>query len=133
MTELRNEPYGDPLSQPFWAAAERRELVVQRCRACGQHQFYPRPFCLACEGDSVEWVAAAGTGRVYSMTTLHVAANPDYEPPYTVAVVELDEGPRLVTQLLGNGTAIGDRVRVVWRERNCAPPLPFFEKLETAS
>lgn len=130
MTETLEQPYGDPLSQPFWDAALRGELALQRCRSCGAHQFYPRPYCLACNADGLEWVAASGRARVYSQTTVHVAAGPDFEAPYVVAVVELEEGPRLTTNLVGGACAIGDRVRVVWRERPGAPPLPVFEPVE---
>lgn len=120
-------PYGDPLSRPFWEAAARGELVLQRCSACGRHQFYARPFCLACESDGVEWVRAAGTGTVYSVTTVRIQWVPELEPPYQVAIVELDEGPRLTSGIVGGEVRIGDRVRVVWREREGLPPLPVFE------
>jgi uncharacterized OB-fold protein len=118
--------FGDPTTAPFWAAAARRELVIQRCAACGAHQFYPRPFCLVCGAGDVEWVPAAGTGTVHATTTVHMAVLPGLEPPYVVALVELDEGPRLVTNLLPPVPSIGDRVEVSWREREDAPPLPVF-------
>jgi uncharacterized OB-fold protein len=123
------EPFGDPISAPFWAAAERRELVLQHCISCGRHQFYPRPFCLGCDGDKLEWATAKGTGVIYSQSVVHMAAIPGFEPPYTVAVVALDEGPHLVTNIVGGDSAIGDRVRVAWRERQGAPPLPVFETM----
>jgi uncharacterized OB-fold protein len=122
--------FGDPTTVPFWAAAERRELLIQRCTDCGSHQFYPRPFCLSCNGQSLEWVQAAGTGTVHARTTVHLQVLPDMEPPYVVALVELDEGPRLVTNLVEPAPAIGDRVAVSWRERPGAPPLPVFAAIE---
>ena len=125
--------FGDPTTAPFWAAAERRELFVQRCTACGEHQFYPRPFCLACGGHEVEWVQAAGTGTVHAATTVHLKVLPDMDPPYVVALVELDEGPRLVTNLVDPMSAIGDRVAVTWRERADAPPLPVFDVIEDSA
>lgn len=118
--------YGDPLSRPFWEAASRHELVVQRCTDCGHHQFYPRPMCLACRGDVLEWAPVSGEATVYSRTTVHIQVDPDLTPPYVAALVDLDEGPRLATNLVGDA-AIGDRVRVTWRERADAPPLPVFE------
>ncbi len=118
--------YGDALTAPFWAAAARHELIIQRCRACGAHQFYPRPFCLACESSDLFWVGAAGTGTVYSMTTVHMQVSPELVPPYVVAIVQLDEGPRLMTNIVDGACRIGDRVRVAWRERPGAPPLPVF-------
>lgn len=121
MTEQR---FGDPLTYAYWEAAARHELTIQQCTACGHHQFYPRPFCLQCSGE-VEWVTAAGTGTVYSSTTVCLS-----EPHYTVALVDLDEGPRLLTALEGEPLPqIGDRVSVAWRERDEAPPIPVFRGL----
>jgi uncharacterized OB-fold protein len=119
----------DPLSLPFWEAANRRQLVIQRCRACGHHQFYPRPFCIRCSSDDVEWVEARGTGTIYSQTTIRVQLLPELPPPYVAAIVELDEGPRLATNIVG-ASRIGDRVRVSWRERDGKPPVPVFEAIQ---
>lgn len=118
--------YGDALTAPFWKAAARGELAIQRCRACGAHQFYPRPFCLACDSTDLLWVTAAGTGTVYSMTTVRMRVSQEFEPPYVVAIVQLDEGPRLMTNIVGGSCQIGDRVQVTWRKRRDAPPLPVF-------
>jgi hypothetical protein len=125
-------PYGDPLSRPFWAAAARRELVVQRCGDCGHHQFYPRPYCLRCQSDRIGWVKARGTGTVYAMTTVHMAPGPAFTPPYVAAVVELSEGPRLTTNLVDGDFRIGDAVEVAWRERPDAPPVPVFRPARPA-
>lgn len=125
-------PFGDPTTTQFWEAAQRRQLVVQRCRACGEHQFYPRPFCLACDATTLEFVSASGQATVYAMTTVHLKVHSDLDPPYVVAVVELAEGPRLVTRIVGDAVAIGDAVRVAWMERTNAPPLPVFEREETS-
>lgn len=119
----------DPLTAPFWAAARERSLVVQRCDDCGAYQFYPRPYCLRCFGAGVRWVPSAGTGTVYSLTTVRIQVLPELPPPYRVAVVELDEGPRLTTNIVGPDCRIGDRVRVTWRERDGFPPVPVFEPI----
>ncbi len=120
------EDCGDPISRPFWAGAERGELRIQRCADCGSHQFYPRPFCLSCDSSEVEWVTASGAGVVHSLTEVHIRILPELEPPYLVAVVELAEGPRLTTNIVDGPAAIGDRVRVRWRARADAPPVPVF-------
>lgn len=122
-----SEPFGDPTTYPFWEAAERRELVVQRCSSCERYQFYPRPYCLTCQSDDMAWVPATGVGTIYSMTTVHMQISPAFEPPYVVAVVELAEGPRMTTNIVGGNPRIGDRVRLAWRDRADAPPLPVFE------
>jgi uncharacterized OB-fold protein len=120
------EAYGDPLSRPFWEAAREHRLVVQRCRACQHSQFYARPFCLACEKNELDWVEVGGTGTVYSVVTVRVKVLPELEPPYQVAVVELDEGPRLTANIDGPEVPIGARVSVGWRDRDDLPPLPVF-------
>jgi uncharacterized OB-fold protein len=123
MTE--QTPYGDPLSLPFWEAASRKQLVVQRCEACGEHQFYPRPFCLSCYSEDVVWVEVSGRATVYSQTTVEMAT-----PSYVVALVDLEEGPRLVTALEGTRAEIGDAVELRWRDRDDAPPVPVFVKAQ---
>jgi uncharacterized OB-fold protein len=129
---VRASAFGDAMSAPFWAAACERRLLIQRCGACGTHQFYPRPLCVTCGGLDVTWVQAKGEGTVYSMTTVRVPVTPELPPPYVVALVELDEGPRLLTNLVGEGLAIGDHVRVQWRERSGQPPLPVFGSADAA-
>ncbi len=121
-----SEDFGDPMTRPFWTAARERKLLIQRCDACGGHQFYPRPHCLACSSLGVRWVEARGDGVIHSMTIVRVPVTPELTPPYAVALVELEEGPRLLTNLVGDGFAIGDRVSVEWRERGELPPLPVF-------
>ena len=122
---MTSEPYGDALSRPYWEAALRSQLLIQRCTGCGAHQFYPRPFCLRCDG-TVEWVAARGTGRVYSRTTVRIPAGGDLEVPYVAAIVELDEGPRMLTTLTDLDLPIGAPVRVSWRARAEGAPTPVF-------
>ena len=58
------EAFGDAVTQPFWAGAERRQLMIQRCGQCGGHQFYPRRFCRSCHAEAVDWVAASGLGQL---------------------------------------------------------------------
>jgi hypothetical protein len=122
--------FGDPTTQPFWAAAREHRLLVQRCEACGHHQFYPRPFCLVCNAKDLAWIEARGTGTVYSLSTVHVPPSPEFSVPYAVAIVELDEGPKLMTNIVNGECRIGDRVRVAWRPGRDTPPLYMFEPAE---
>lgn len=122
--------YGDPLTKPFWDAATEGRFVIQRCRSCGEHQFYPRPFCLGCTSDGVEWVQASGRGTIYSLTTVHRQILPTLPPPpYAVALVDLEEGPRFVASVTGGAEAarIGAPVHIAWIVRDGLPPLPVFE------
>lgn len=122
----KQEQYGDPMTYPFWEAAERHELMIQHCKACGHYQFYPRPFCLNCESNDLEWQQVNGDATVYAMTTVHVQIAPHFSPPYIAAIVELEEGPRMLTNIEGGAVAIGDRVKLGWRERENEPPLPIW-------
>lgn len=126
-------PYDDPTTRPFWEGTLRHELLIQRCDSCGGHQFYPRPFCLACGASDPRWVQASGGGVIYSLTEPHIQVGPQFVPPYVVAIVELDEGPRMLTHIEGGPCAIGDRVQVVWRAREGAPPLPIFQPVAQAA
>ncbi|WP_207771067.1 Zn-ribbon domain-containing OB-fold protein [Kumtagia ephedrae] len=116
----------DPTTELFWKACLERRLIIQKCRSCASHQFYPRPFCLSCESDALEWVEAKGKGTVYSLTTVRIPVIEALEPPYVLALVELDEGPRLLTNIDDGPARIGDRVTLAWRERGGLPPLPIF-------
>jgi uncharacterized OB-fold protein len=126
MTDKEAE-FGDPTTAPFWDACRQHRLIVQRCRSCQHHQFYPRPFCLGCYEPDPEWVDVKGTGTIYSQSEVHVAPSPEFATPYVVAVVELDEGPRLMTNIVNGVSKIGDRVKVVWDDRTDTPPIPLFE------
>jgi uncharacterized OB-fold protein len=132
VTEQVEITFGDAITAPFWEAAREHKLVVQRCSACGAHQFYPRPFCLACDReDALEWVEAAGTGVVHAVVTVHMQVVPELKPPYQVAIVELDEGPRMTTNIVGGPAAVGDSVQLAWRERpQPLPAVPVFELQE---
>lgn len=117
----------DPTTEAFWTACGEHRLLVQHCRACGASQFYPRPFCLSCESNDLEWAESAGKGTIYSLTTIRMPVTPELPPPYLLALVDLDEGPRLLTNIVGiDKAAIGDRVEVTWRAREDLPPLPVF-------
>ena len=112
-------PPGDnPLAEPFWAAAGAGHLTLPACGVCGEWQWYPLAGRACHPGAALEWNEVAATGRVFTFTRVERAFLPfGGEPPYTVALVELDgvDGPRLVTVLVGEGSespAIGDRVRL---------------------
>lgn len=124
--------YGDALSAPFWDGALRGEYLLQVCEE-GHYQHLPREFCLEC-GGPVEWTEASGRGTVYSYTEVcvqrggsQVGFSECFEAPYIVALVDLEEGPRVMTNILGGDCLIGDRVRVSWYDRGDEiPPLPVF-------
>lgn len=90
------------VTQPFWEAAKRHELMMQRCRSGDHLFFYPREYCPVCLSEDLEWVTLTGKGRVYSYTIVHRPANPRFESrvPYVYAVIQLDEGPRMISNVV---------------------------------
>jgi hypothetical protein len=95
-------PVIDEDSGPFWEAARRGELVMQRCGSCGRLRFPPRPMCPQCQSTEVTWSPMSGRGTVWSFVVPHPPLLPDYAElaPYNVVVVALDEDPTL--RLVGN-------------------------------
>lgn len=123
---MADTTFGDPLTAPLWEAARRGELLLQRCTACGHHQHYPRPMCLRCDSTDLQWVAATGRATVYAQSRVHLPTHPTLEAPYVIAVVTLDEGPRLTTNLVGEPAATGEHVSLQWLDRGDLPPVPVF-------
>ena len=119
---MAGEEYRKPLplpnetSHPFWEGTRAHELRLQRCRHCGKHIFYPRAVCPFCLSDRLEWVTASGQGRIYSYTVVRRAMHPAFQEdlPYVLAIVELDEGPRLTTNIVATAP---EEVRVDMRVR----------------
>jgi hypothetical protein len=95
-------PVIDEDSGPFWEAARRGELVMQRCASCGRLRFPPRPMCPQCQSTDATWTPMSGRGTVWSFVVPHPPLLPDYSElaPYNVVVVALDEDPTL--RLVGN-------------------------------
>ncbi|UVH60558.1 Zn-ribbon domain-containing OB-fold protein [Variovorax paradoxus] len=124
-------PVANADSRPYWEAARERRLVIRKCNACGELHFMPRHLCPVCWSDRLEWVDAKGTGSVHSFTVIRRASDPAFAPlvPYAVALIDLDEGPRMMANILGaNALAvkIGDRVQVTFEDRGDGAMLPQF-------
>ena len=102
---------------PFWAAARAHRLVIQHCAQCGQYQHYPRPWCTNCLNEAVEFVEASGRGTIYTFTVIRRSAHPAFAArvPYVLAFIDLDEGVRIVTNVVDcdpDTVRIGQRVQV---------------------
>ena len=128
---LRPLPEPSTTTAPFWEACKAQRLLLQKCRACGHIQFYPRSICTTCSSDQLEWSAARGTGKVYSYSTVYRALVPGFEDdvPYVVAMIELDEGVRLLSQVIycePEEVFIGLRVSVTFEEARDGVVLPKF-------
>ena len=112
-----------PEVQAFWDATAEGRLLLPRCLECQNVIWYPRPFCPACASTRVEWIEASGHGTVYSFTVNRrgVADLPAYREAgqYVLAYVELDEGPRVMTNIVEcdpDAVQIGQRVEVVFHD-----------------
>jgi uncharacterized protein len=96
-------PTIDLETQPFWDGLKEGKFLLRHCNACGDDYYYPRPFCPKCWSDDVSWKEASGRGKVYTYSVVHVNDLPPFNErvPYVAAIVELDEGPRLMTNIEG--------------------------------
>ena len=124
-------PAPDESTEPYWAATRDGKLLVKRCADCGRHHFYPRPFCPHCWSEAVDWVEASGRGTLYTYSTVRVNDLPPFgeRVPYTAAIVDLDEGPRVMTNLVDCDPAdvrIGMPVEVTFRELDDEFTLAMF-------
>ncbi len=95
-------PRGTEDTAPFWEAALRGELRMQRCSSCGHIRFPPATLCPRCWSETYEWSLLSGKGKVFSWVVVYQSQHPAFnaDTPYNVAIVELEEGPRLHTQLV---------------------------------
>ena len=103
MTAMRFDlPQPDLETQPFWDATREGRLLIKHCNACGEHHFYPRPFCPKCWSDDVEWVEASGRASLYTWSVVYRNDLPPFgeRVPYVAAVVDLAEGPRMMTNVV---------------------------------
>jgi uncharacterized protein len=95
-------PKPTPETRPFWEAAKRHVLLIQRCGDCGTHYFYPRPLCPHCLSRNVSWVEASGRGRLHTFVINHrPPRNFPIQGPVIIGLVALAEGPRLMTNIVG--------------------------------
>jgi uncharacterized OB-fold protein len=124
-------PPVSPAAEPFWEATRARRLVVQWCTDCDVAIHYPREACPRCLGSALAFRPASGRATVYALSVMPVPANPTMagREPYPVVLVELDEGPRLLSNLVGEGAlaaAVGDTVEVAWEPLPDGRHLPVF-------
>lgn len=126
-------PAIDDLTRPFWTAANEGRLIVQRCEACGRLQFPAAFRCRACGAEAPVWTEVSGRGVVHTFTVFHRALHPAFaaDVPYNVSVIELDEGPFMVSNVIGGRQpTIGMRVRVTFESISEGIKLPKFEPLD---
>ena len=122
-----------PEALPFWEACERRELVLPYCTGCRQFFLYPRTLCPGCGSRDVVWRPSAGRGELYTFCIQHSSRLPGFRDagPFVTAIVELAEGPRLMTWLVGvppepESIRCGMAVEVVFADLPNGNVLPVF-------
>lgn len=125
-------PVIDADSQEYWAAAARHEFKLPYCNGCNSHFFYPRALCPNCHSDDIEWRTASGKGVIYSYTISRRPAGPAFkdEAPYVVALVDLAEGPRMLSNIVVDDISkvrIGQEVKVTFKDVAEGVSLPVFE------
>lgn len=132
----RFEPAESVAGAPFWAATRERRLVLPWCLACARPHWFPRDFCPHCLGSALEWREASGQGEVYALSVMPKPANPAMagREPYAVALVDLAEGVRMMTNIVGadaDDVAIGQAVTVTWEPLSDGRHLPLFRPSTT--
>jgi len=129
------KPVVDHLSQPFWQGCREDRLLIQKCEACGTPRFPPGPMCHACGSERSQWSQASGHGRVYSWIVVRhpipaeIYAN---DVPYVVALIELDEGVRMPSNIVDcapETVVAGMLVEVCFRDVG-EVRLPQFRPIE---
>jgi uncharacterized OB-fold protein len=131
-----DRPEVDAFTRPYWAAAAEGRLLIRRCRAagCGVAHHYPREFCPDCWSEDVVWEQASGAATLYTWSVVHLNDLAPFRDrvPYVAAVVDLAEGPRMMTEVIGCATQalrVGMPLRLDFRaddESPDAPAIPVF-------
>jgi uncharacterized OB-fold protein len=125
----RIQPRKTRLTEPYWEGCRSGELRLQRCTACGNCQFYPRIACSHCGATDLAWQRASGRGHIASFTVVRRGITQAYEAPYVVALIDLEEGPRMMSTITGcdpESVRIGQPVSVAFEEWSEEVSLPVF-------
>jgi len=131
MPNPRPIPTVTPELKPFFEAAQRHELAVQRCKQCGTYRFPPRAICSQCLSHEAEWARVCGEGEIFSFNVMHQVYDPAFasQVPYAVVVVKLKEGAKMISNVVGvapHQVRIGMPVRVVFEQLSDEVTLPMF-------
>lgn len=123
-------PPVDLESQPFWDATAEQKLMLKRCDDCGEVIWYPRMVCPECHSTNTSWFQASGRGTVYTYTVSHRGRGPwSRVGPYVIAYVQLEEGPRMMTNIVDcdpESVECGMDVEVVFHDTGEGPAIPRF-------
>jgi len=126
-------PIPDLDTKDFWDGCRHHYILVQRCRNCGTFRYYPRPMCHNCNSMDTEWVRATGKGKIYSWTVTTHQFHPNFKPPYIIAIVELEEGIRMTSNIMDCDPEelwIGMPVEVIFDDITSKITLPKFKPVK---
>ena len=122
-------------ARPFWEGAAKQQLLMQCCLDCSAYIWTPRPSCFECGSENMQWQKLSGRGEVYSFTVIRQvvgrAASQAFEKdiPYVIAWIDLDEGPRMITNVIGcpvENVTLGMKVSVIFEQQSADIWLPKF-------
>lgn len=116
-----------PETSAFWEAAAEGQFLLRQCVKCEKAHWYPRPICPLCGGSDVTWITASGRGTLYAFSPARRAS-----PAYTLAYVTLDEGPTIMTNIIGadpDALELGQPVHVSFQPSDEGRMMPFFKPL----
>ena len=132
-------PTISPEAKPFWDAAAKHKLLMQRCLDCHKYVWTPRPSCFECGSAHLEWQELSGNGKVYSFTVIRQvvgrAASQAFEKdiPYVIAWIDLDEGPRMISNVVGcpvDDVKLDMKVAVLFEQQSGEIWLPKFKPVD---
>ncbi len=133
MSESLPSPTVNADSAPYWNAAREGKLLIRKCRECSEIHFMPRYLCPKCWSADLDWIEASGKGVVHSFSVVRRAPMAAFAErvPYVVALIDLEEGPRMMANIIGDNaleTRIGDAVHLCFEDRGEGAKIPQFTK-----
>ena len=128
---VKHFPRPTPETEAYWEGCRKQELLLQRCNECSEFQFYPRIMCTNCASDKLEWVRAEGQGTILTFTIVRRPVSEAYaaDVPYVVALIKLDEGPTMMSNVVQcdpETLQIGDPVQVLFENWSEDVSIPQF-------
>ena len=137
--DIKPLPTITPEAKPFWDGAANNKLLMQRCLDCRDFVWTPRPSCFGCGSQRLEWQELSGKGEIYSFTVIRQvvgrAASQAFERdiPYVIAWIDLDEGPRMISNVVGcpvENVKLGMKVSVIFEQQSADIWLPKFKPVD---
>jgi uncharacterized OB-fold protein len=119
-------------TRPYWDSCRRGQLLIQKCDSCGEYQFYPRGICANCWSNDIQWITSSGKGTVWTFTVTYQNGTPGFaeDVPYVLALVELEEGVRMFTNIVEcdpRSVTIGMPVEVTFVQATNQISVPYFK------